>query len=287
MKITAYKYQSTGNDFVIIDNRDGSVALKEEQVKLLCDRRFGIGADGLMLLNSSKDNDFGMEFFNADGKPGTMCGNGGRALVAFAAHRGIKKFKFEAPDGIHNATVQSYSPTKCMVTLEILNVDEVKDYSPKSYYLNTGSPHLVIFVDNIQDYDVLGQGKLWRYHSHFPEGTNVDFVQGSWGRFNIPKFEEGQPQKITVRTYERGVEDETYSCGTGVVASSIAHHKLLTRNKFSYNKVEDNFPQTVKNLIETKGGDLEVEFTYVGNDKYSGIKLTGPSSFVFSCEIDV
>ena len=287
MKITAYKYQSTGNDFVIIDNRDGSITLSEDQVKHLCDRRFGIGADGLMLLNSSDKHNFAMKYYNSDGREGTMCGNGGRALVTFAAHKGIKKYDFEAIDGPHKAEVIKYSDSTCLIKLEMIDVNEVRDYSPKSYFLNTGSLHLVIFVENVNDYDVLGQGKLWRSHPSFPDGTNVDFVQGAWGRFNIPKFLEDAPQKLSVRTFERGVEDETFSCGTGVVASSIAHHKLLTRNKFSYNNVPVKIPQTVTNIIETKGGELKVEFTYVGEDNYTGITLTGPSTFVFSCVIDI
>lgn len=286
MRITAYKYQATGNDFIILDNREGSVELSENQIKHLCNRRFGIGADGLMLLNKSKKFAFSMVYYNADGKEGTMCGNGGRSLVAFAAHKGIKKFIFDAVDGVHEAEVLNYTPSVCMVRLGISDVTEVKDYSPKSYVLDTGSPHLVIFVENVKDYNVIEQGKLWRHHPHFPGGTNVNFVQGSWGRFNIPKFEEDKEQRISVRTYERGVEDETYSCGTGVTASAIAHHKLLTRNKFSYSKIDISVPQKVKNIIDTKGGELIVEFTYTGDDNYTDIKLTGPATYVFSCVID-
>ncbi|HNW49248.1 MAG TPA: diaminopimelate epimerase, partial [Bacteroidales bacterium] len=196
MRITAYKYQSTGNDFIILDNRDGSITLSEDQIKKLCHRRFGIGADGLMLLNSSKKYNFAMKYYNSDGREGTMCGNGGRALVTFAAHKGIKKYQFEAIDGVHNANVISYSPSTCVIKLEMIDVNEVNDYSPKSYFLNTGSSHLVIFVENVNDYDVLGQGKLWRSHPSFPDGTNVDFVQGGWGRFNLPKFEEDKPQVL-------------------------------------------------------------------------------------------
>jgi len=286
MKITAYKYQATGNDFIILDNREEAIELSVDQIKYLCDRRFGIGADGLMLLNKSDKYSFSMAFYNADGKEGTMCGNGGRSLVAFAAHKGIKKYIFDAVDGVHEAEILNYSPTKCIVRLSISDVTSVKDYSPKSYMLNTGSPHLVIFVENVHDYDVREQGKLWRHHPHFPEGTNVNFVQGNWGRFNIPKFEEEKEQRITVRTYERGVEDETLSCGTGVTASSIAYHKLLTRNKFSYNNLDIKTPQKVKNIIETRGGELTVEFTYTGEDNYTDIKLTGPATYVFSCVID-
>ena len=286
MTVKVFKYQGAGNDFVIIDNRKGDVNLTTEQIKLLCDRRFGIGGDGLMYLGESEKYDFSMKYFNSDGKEGTMCGNGGRCLVAFAASRGLKKFHFEAIDGEHIAKVLNYSPKTSEVELGIIGVSEIKELSPKRYFLNTGSPHLIIFVDNLKDYDVLGQGRLWRHSPIFPDGTNVNFVQGSWGRFNIPKFEEDKDQKISVRTYERGVEDETYSCGTGVTASSIAHHKLLTRNKFSYSKVDIKIPQKVRNIIETKGGELIVEFTYTGEDNYTDIKLTGPATYVFSCVID-
>ena len=132
MKIKVYKYQGAGNDFVIIDNRKDEIDLTENQIKHLCDRRFGIGADGLMYLNGSKEYDFGMRYFNSDGKEGTMCGNGGRCLVAFAAHKGIKSYRFIATDGEHVAKVLEYSPTVCKVELGIIDVNAIKEHSPKS-----------------------------------------------------------------------------------------------------------------------------------------------------------
>jgi len=282
MKIKVYKYQGAGNDFVIIDNRKINLSLSNDQIKLLCDRRFGVGGDGLMLLGKSDNYDFSMRYFNADGGEGTMCGNGGRCLVAFAAHLGIKKFRFEAIDGPHLANMLEFGPEKCIVELGMIDVKEVTDYSPKSYFLNTGSPHLVIFVEKLQDYDVLDQGKLWRHHPHFPGGTNVNFVQANWGRLSTPGIVE-----LSVRTYERGVENETLACGTGVTASAIAFHKIVRINNTIQGKMNTPYPELVSTRVQTLGGLLEVKFKYTGKDNYSDIKLTGPATFVFSCEIDV
>ncbi|MDD3034010.1 MAG: diaminopimelate epimerase [Bacteroidales bacterium] len=274
MNIKAYKYQGAGNDFVIIDNREGEVSLSPENIRQLCHRRFGIGADGLMLLAKSEKYDFSMKFFNADGSEGSMCGNGGRCLVAFAYHRGIKNYHFEAIDGEHHATVLVGTPIKCIVELEMIDVNEVKEYSPKSFFLNTGSPHLVNFVEKLKDYDVLEQGKFWRHHPSFPGGTNVNFVQGNWGRSAIPDGVD-----LYVRTFERGVEDETYACGTGVTASAIAYHKLFQRNLYPYG--------TVSTRIQTVGDILDVKFDYNGADSYTNIKLKGPATFVFSCDVEI
>jgi len=282
MKIQAYKYQGAGNDFVIIDNRKARLELNNEQIKQLCDRRFGIGGDGLMLLGTSKDHDFSMRYFNSDGAEGTMCGNGGRCLVAFAAHMGIQKYEFEAIDGFHEARILEYSDKRCIVELGIIDVNEIKEYSPKSYFLNTGSPHLVIFVDNLKDVNVLEEGRLWRHHSHFPGGTNVNFVQGYWGRVSIPENVD-----ISVRTFERGVEDETYACGTGVTASAIAFHKIVQKNNQTLGKKNPPTPETVCTKIQTLGDQLEVRFKFTGNDNYTDIKLIGPATYVFSCDIDV
>ncbi len=236
----------------------------------------------LMLLENSNKYDFSMRYFNADGGEGTMCGNGGRCLVAFASHSGIRNFEFEAIDGVHLATMLEYSDKRCIVELGMIDVTEVKELSPKSIFLNTGSPHLVIFVDDLKEYDVLEQGKLWRHHSHFPGGTNVNFVQANWGRVSVPGKVE-----LSVRTYERGVEDETFACGTGVVASSIAYHYIVRKNNETQGKMNPPYPEKVLTNIQTIGDKLEVKFVYKGKDNYSNIKLTGPATFVFSCDIDI
>lgn len=290
MTVKVFKYQGAGNDFVIIDNRKGDVNLTTEQIKLLCDRRFGIGGDGLMYLGESEKYDFSMKYFNSDGKEGTMCGNGGRCLVAFAASRGLKKFHFEAIDGEHIAKVLNYSPKTSEVELGIIGVSEIKELSPKRYFLNTGSPHLIIFVDNLKDYDVLGQGRLWRHSPIFPDGTNVNFVQGGWGKESAGWSNTLDPDsalEISVRTFERGVEDETLACGTGVTASAIAYHRLLSKNLKNRYSGSPAFPMAIKTKIKALGGDLEVNFKHLGDDNYSDILLKGPATFVFKCEIEI
>lgn len=267
MKIKISKYQGAGNDFIIVDNRDGSIQLTPEQIKLLCDRRFGIGADGLMYLEKSHKFDFGMKYFNADGFEGSMCGNGGRCLVAFAAHSGIKKFEFEAVDGYHKAELHEFSERRCIIELGMINVDTVKKYSANSYFLNTGSPHLVIFTDNLKKFDVEKEGKYWRYHADFHGGTNVNFV-------------EVLPDRLFVRTYERGVEAETYACGTGVTASAIAWHEKR------YNSCERS-SELITTKIEALGDKLEVSFKKEGSGVYRDIQLKGPATFVFDCIIDI
>ncbi len=274
MIIKAHKYQGAGNDFIIIDNQNNNIELSAEQIRQLCHRRFGIGADGLMLLEKSEKYDFSMKFYNSDGIEGPMCGNGGRCLVAFAYHSGIKNYHFEASDREHRGTVLVGTPSKCIVELEMIDVHEVKEYSPKSFFLNTGAPHLVIFVEKLKDYDVLEQGRFWRHHPSFPGGTNVNFVQGNWGRCAIPEGVD-----LFVRTFERGVEDETYACGTGVTASAIAFHKLFQRNLYPSG--------TVSTRVQTIGDILDVKFDYNGEDIYSNIKLKGPATYVFTCEIEI
>ncbi|PSL34572.1 diaminopimelate epimerase [Chitinophaga ginsengisoli] len=252
-----YKYQGTGNDFVIMDNRKGEYNfLTEEQVKFLCDRRFGVGADGLMLLNTQEGYDFGMKYYNADGRESSMCGNGGRCLVAFARQMGLKneKLSFLAVDGPHEATLKGDS----WVNLKMQDVNGVEIGSLYSY-LNTGSPHFVKFVDDVQAVDVYTEGRGIRYNDRFSkEGTNVNFVQ---------PLEQG----IFVRTYERGVEDETYSCGTGVTAAA-----LMTAG-----------PEQKEYVIpvQTLGGNLEVRFTKTGERSYNNIWLCGPATLVFEGNI--
>ena len=233
MEIQFYKYQGTGNDFVILDNRDKKFdGLTKNQIEFLCDRRFGIGADGLMLLNSHPNYDFEMKYYNSDGKESSMCGNGGRCLTKFAHDIGIilSDYKFIAIDGEHEASIN----TDGTVALKMKDVNNVK-YDHGNFILNTGSPHFVTLTNDVMHLDVFKKGRDIRYSDAFRgEGINVNFVQ-----------QTEEPDKIIVRTYERGVEDETYSCGTGVTASAL----VCYHNDNGFNRVE----------VQTKGGQLSVE----------------------------
>jgi len=255
MQIEFYKYQGTGNDFIILDNRDGQVpALDNKQISLLCDRRFGIGADGLMLMNKKEGYDFEMIYFNADGNPSSMCGNGGRCMVRFAMDRGIHKtsYHFLAIDGGHLAEIEN---TNSNVRLKMQNVYEVDDHATYAL-LNTGSPHFVKFAPDVANIDVVETGREIRYSKAFAaEGVNVNFVE--------TVDEDG----IFVRTYERGVEDETLSCGTGVTASAL----MSAHNEKGFNRVE----------VRTPGGHLSVEFNKIDENHFEDIWLCGPAEFVF------
>jgi len=259
MQIHFYKYQGTGNDFVIIDNQDGAVALSREQVNFLCDRRFGIGADGLMLLNSHPDYDFEMKYYNADGGESTMCGNGGRCLVRFAYDMGIVKtdYRFLAIDGPHEATVDLNG----LVSLKMVDVPGMQQQNGH-FVLNTGSPHYVTFTNNVMAEDVFRKGREIRNSAPFAsEGINVNFVE-----------QTPESYRIRVRTYERGVEDETYSCGTGVTAAAL----VCYHNDNGFNRVE----------IDTLGGRLSVDYEKVG-DGFQNIWLTGPAVKVFEGTIQL
>ena len=257
MLLTFYKYQGTGNDFILIDNRSRIFPVANgELVATLCDRRFGIGADGLILLENDREADFRMVYFNSDGKQGSMCGNGGRCLVAFAKFLGIitKKTSFNAVDGLHWASIK-----EDIVELKMNNVREIRTKS-NSHFLNTGSPHHVQLVEKLQGFDVFKEGAKLRYGLYGEKGCNINFVE---------------PQDngaFAVRTYERGVEDETLSCGTGVTAVAIAMHKA---KKITAEVVD----------IETKGGRLQVSFK-AGSNGYSNVVLKGPAKQVFKGEIE-
>ncbi|MEF9931435.1 MAG: diaminopimelate epimerase [Bacteroidales bacterium] len=273
MTIHAYKYQGAGNDFVILDNRNGEYNLTPKQINFLCDRRFGIGADGLMLLGKSDKHNFSMQYYNANGYESTMCGNGGRCLVAFAAHLGIKKFEFNAIDGYHIAEVLELTEHRCIVKLKMINLGKYDKYSQNAYFMNTGSPHYVEFVENVSNYPVDEKGKYWRYHKDFEGGTNVNFVEITNGGINV-------------RTYERGVEAETYACGTGVTASAIA--TFLYNSNIGYTKKQEleNNIIALKYNIHALGDTLSVSFKYNKSDKtFLDIFLTGPATFVFDCLI--
>jgi len=259
MNLTFYKYQGTGNDFVIIDNRQS--VLSKNNTKLfakLCDRKFGIGADGLMLLElpDNQEDDFKMVYFNADGNESSMCGNGGRCLVAFAAFLGVieDRATFTAIDGKHKAEIKDG-----LVYLQMQNVSDIEKYD-SHLFLDTGSPHHVTMVENLRDYDVTTAGRQIRNGApYFETGSNVNFVE---------KVEEDM---FSVRTYERGVEDETLSCGTGVTAVALSMHSTKKTSKKEIR-------------IKTPGGELKVNFKET-NSGYEDIFLIGPAEQVFKGEI--
>lgn len=252
MTVAFYKYQGTGNDFIIMDNREGKIELTEAQVNHLCDRRFGIGADGLMLLNTLPGYDFGMKYYNADGREGSMCGNGGRCLTRFAYDMGIHKnlYHFVAVDGPHEASHGDNG----WINLKMKDVKRIEDHHGDAV-LDTGSPHFVKTVGDVMKLNIYEQGREIRYSKEFAEkGINVNFV-------------ESTDKGIIVRTYERGVEDETFSCGTGVTASAL----VFAHNDNGFNRVE----------VQTKGGHLAVEFDKTGEESFENIWLCGPAEFVF------
>lgn len=255
MELNFYKYQGTGNDFILADNRDNKYAsLTNAQIHKLCDRRFGIGADGLMLLNEKPGFDFEMKYYNADGKIGSMCGNGGRCIVKFAYHLGIHKevYKFIAADGAHEAKIDAAG----IVSLKMQDVKNIQRFH-NDYILDTGSPHYIKLSSNVKALDVFKKGNEIRHSKEFEEeGINVNFVE---------QLEE--PDKIIVRTFERGVEDETYSCGTGVTAAAI----VCYHNENGFNDVE----------VETLGGKLNVEFDRLDDSRYENIWLCGPAEKVY------
>ncbi|AWX43020.1 Diaminopimelate epimerase [Flagellimonas maritima] len=256
MVLQFFKYQGTGNDFVILDNRQESFPKNNTKlIAKLCDRRFGIGGDGLILLENDNMSDFKMVYFNADGAESSMCGNGGRCMVAFSKYLGIIKHEttFMAIDGLHKATIKGD-----IVTLKMGDVKEVKKKAMYSF-LDTGSPHHVQLVNNLNKFDVQKEGAKLRYGLYGKSGSNINFV------------EQLDDNSFEVRTYERGVEDETLSCGTGVTAVAIAMH---------------NNGKTTSDLIKinTLGGNLEINFEKK-DDSYINIFLKGPAKQVYKGEI--
>jgi diaminopimelate epimerase len=254
-----FKYQGTGNDFIILDNRNWSyTSLTTERIRLLCDRRFGIGADGLILLNPHSGYDFEMKYFNADGRESSMCGNGGRCLVKFAYDQGIHKneYSFIAVDGPHLAEIDDQG----IVSLKMKNVTGIEEIKG-DFVLDTGSPHYIKMVSEVMDMDVSEKGMEIRYSSDYAkEGINVDFV------------EQRRPDEIVVRTYERGVEDETLSCGTGVTAAALACY----HNEVGYNYVK----------VVTRGGKLTVRFDRNDDGSFENVWLCGPAQRVFEGSIE-
>lgn len=259
MQLQFDKYQGTGNDFILIDNRKSSIKLSVAQIAFLCDRRFGIGADGLMLLENADGYDFRMVYYNADGNESTMCGNGGRCIVAFAQKLGVvgNNASFIAIDGAHTATVNEDGT----VSLQMQDVQEVL-YADGYTQLNTGSPHYVVFVDDVTTTDVFNTGRSIRNSERYqPKGINVNFVQ------------RVTDSSIHVRTYERGVEDETYSCGTGVTAAAIAASRNATGH--------------IRTDIKTPGGNLLVSFDKKDASHIVNVILHGPATFVYTGSIEL
>lgn len=257
MKIDFSKYQGTGNDFIMIDLRVISMSEEESVIRRLCHRKWGIGADGLILIKEDAESDFYMKYYNADGRESSMCGNGGRCAVAFSKHLGIiaNETRFRAMDGMHNAIIQGD-----MVSLQMIDVLAVEDHATH-VFLNTGSPHHVVFVPSVDGLDVFNQGKRIRWGApYFEEGVNVNFV-------------EIARDVLKIHTYERGVEDETLSCGTGTVAAAIAAYHT---GKVTLDRVD----------VSTLGGILTVSFTE-DSKTYKKIRLNGPAQWVFDGCIEI
>jgi diaminopimelate epimerase len=258
MTIQFYKYQGTGNDFIMIDNRKDVFDPSDYKlIEKLCDRRFGIGGDGLILLTNHANYDFQMVYFNSDGKQSSMCGNGGRCIVQFAHDMNVINDKafFIAIDGEHDAYIKNG-----LVHLKMIDVAQT-EINTDFYFMNTGSPHYVRFVYDIKDYKVFEEGQKVRYNDRFKEkGTNVNFA------------EKIQDDELWVRTYERGVEDETFSCGTGVTACALAA---------SY----EGMQSPIK--INTLGGELQISYEKCTDGSFKNIFLIGPAKKVFHGEITI
>ncbi|TDQ09292.1 diaminopimelate epimerase [Pedobacter metabolipauper] len=261
MNIHFFKYQGAGNDFILIDNRDLSFKDTDNNTVLqLCNRRFGIGGDGLMLLQNHSSYDFEMLYFNADGNLGSMCGNGGRCIVAFAKHLGIIDIEtnFLAVDGPHYAKISGKGNE---VELQMIDIDTI-DRDGDAYVLNTGSPHYVTQTEALNDLDVYQKGKEIRNNETYKAaGINVNFV-------------EDRGDHLFVRTFERGVEDETYACGTGVtaVALSMAKHKQQSGH--------------IQTPVKVLGGNLRITFDYNG-EQFTNVFLCGPAEQVFEGDVSI
>jgi diaminopimelate epimerase len=264
VKVHFYKYQATGNDFVLIDNRSGKYSFSNEEIVKICDRRFGVGADGLIFIEKHPTLDFDMVYFNSDGSQ-SLCGNGSRAAVHMAAELGLleTKTKFNAYDGAHDAELLEDG----IVRLKMNDVEQVIK-STGEYFINTGSPHHLRFVSDVNSYPVVEEGKKIRYSEGYsPEGTNANFIQ-LLGK-----------NKIAVRTYERGVEDETFSCGTGVTAAALASSLQGYTSPIS---------------VQVRGGELSVEFETINfgpsgslPSAFRNIFLIGPAKMVFQGDLEL
>jgi diaminopimelate epimerase len=251
-----YKFHGTGNDFILIDDRKLKFTVNKDFIAHLCHRHFGIGADGLILLREEDGYDFRMIYFNSDGNESTMCGNGGRCIIAFADFLSLigDQARFMATDGEHSGVILDRQPGKWHVRLKMSDVNDY-ELAGDDYFINTGSPHLVKFTEDVEELDIISHGRKTRYSPEFsPGGTNADFVKQSAGG-------------LFVRTYERGVEDETMSCGTGVTASALAY---AIRTGSQGGTID----------VITPGGKLAVTFQRKGRG-FSGIFLEGPAELAF------
>lgn len=277
MSFVFYKYQGAGNDFLIADNREGCLHLTSEQIASLCDRRYGVGADGLMLLEKSSVYDFKMVYYNSDGSGGMMCGNGGRCMVAFASDMGIAHFDFEAADGFHTAQILDTEGGVKTVRLKMKDVDSLQRYESlegphvpsDGTFMDTGTRHYVRFVNDLDAYDIVSEGRDIRYNARelMPVGANVNYVE---------PYDGG----IKVRTYEKGVEDETFACGTGIVASCIASYDREVEASLV-------FPDgRVRYDVQARKDRLSVDFM-PGMMAAKDVWLTGPAAFVAKIIVDL
>ena len=262
MKIKFYKYQATGNDFIIIDAREENLVLEKKDIQFLCDRHFGIGSDGLIIFGNSDKADFSMQFFNPDGSGGMMCGNGGRSIVKFASDKGIIKDKcsFIAPDGLHFATIN-----EDIVSLKMVNPTLFQAHQD-GYYINTGTSHFVVFENNLNAIDIIKKGRALRYDERFLtyNGCNVNFV------------EEITANNLEIQTYERGVEDLTLACGTGICAAALTY------------SVKKQLPCGTHTInLSAKGGELQVRFEKQSDNQFSEVHLIGEAKMVFKGEIKI
>ena len=260
-QVSFYKYHGAGNDFILVDNRNNEYSnIDIQNISKMCDRHFGVGSDGFILINKSDELDFYMQFHNPDGSM-SFCGNGARCAVAFFSYltNRVDQFIFSAFDGIHKAELSKNK----LVRLEMNEVSEIIEHASNSYELYTGSPHLILFDSDIERIDVQQEGARIRYSENYSaQGINVNFVQII------------DSQNILIRTYERGVEDETLACGTGITAAALAYAKNV--NMLGANRIK----------VLAKGGELYVDFKLEG-DSFTQVVLEGPASFVFKGQIDV
>lgn len=265
MGLKFWKYEGAGNDFIMLDGRGDNRELRADTIARLCDRHRGIGADGLIIMLAQPGYDFRMRYFNADGGEVDMCGNGGRCIVLFADELGIggDRKRFMGRDGEHSAAIVSRGEDGATIELGMIEVNGY-EYSDHAFILNTGVPHYVEFVDNVDALDVFALGREKRQEERFDEGggVNVNFAEVLGDGY------------IKVRTYERGVENETLACGTGVTAAAIATRLFAQADR-------DRF------TVETRGGTLEVRFATADNQNFSDIFLTGPARRVFEGEINM